>query len=49
LCYTLFDTDGVAILDNCPDVIDSIPKLQRDEKNIEDAQAQGNDSYFDFN
>ena len=41
LCYRLLDTDGVAVLDTCPDVIDSIPNLQRDEKNIEDAQAQG--------
>ena len=47
LCYTLLDTDGVAILDNCPDVIDSIPKLQRDEKNIEDAQKEGNELFLD--
>ena len=25
LCYTLLDADGLAVLDNCPDVIDSIP------------------------
>jgi len=24
LCYTLLDTDGLAVLDNFPDVIDSI-------------------------
>jgi hypothetical protein len=47
LCYTLLDTDGVAVLDTCPDVIDSIPKLQRDEKNIEDAQKEGNELYLD--
>ena len=47
LCYTLFDTDGIAVLDNCPDVIDSIPKLMRDEKNIEDAQKEGNELFLD--
>jgi len=36
----LFDTDGLAVLDNCQDVIDSILKLMRDEKNIEDAQKK---------
>ena len=47
LCYTLLDTDGLAVLDNCPDVIDSIPKLMRDEKNIEDAHKEGNDLFLD--
>src|SRR6516162_2958164 len=47
LCYTLLDTDAVAVLDNCPDVIDSIPKLMRDEKNIEDAQKEGNELFLD--
>ena len=47
LCYTLLDTDGVAILDNCPDVIESIPELMRDEKNIEDARKEGNDLFLD--
>ncbi|MBA0089156.1 MAG: hypothetical protein HRJ53_29550 [Acidobacteria bacterium Pan2503] len=47
LCYTLLDTDGVAVLDSCPDVIDSIPKLQRDEKNIEDAAKEGNELFLD--
>jgi len=47
LCYTLLDTDGLAVLDNCPDVIDSIPKLMRDEKNIEDAQKEGNELFLD--
>ena len=47
LCYTLFDTDGLAVLDNCQDVIDSIPKLMRDEKNIEDAQKEGNELFLD--
>jgi hypothetical protein len=46
LCYTLLDTDGLAVLDNCPDVIDSIPKLMRDEKNIEDAQKEGNELFL---
>src|SRR5215471_17603203 len=44
---TMFDTDNVAVLDNCPDVIDSIPKLMRDEKNIEDAQKEGNELFLD--
>ena len=35
------------MLDNCPDVIDSIPKLMRDEKNIEDAQKEGNELFLD--
>ena len=43
----LRDTDGVAVLDNCVDVIDSIPKLMRDEKNIEDAQKEGNELFLD--
>src|SRR3974377_1360617 len=47
LCYTLLDTDALAVLDTCPDVIDSIPKLMRDEKNIEDAQKEGNELYLD--
>jgi hypothetical protein len=47
LCYTLFDTDELAVLDNCQDVIDSIPKLMRDEKNIEDAQKEGNELFLD--
>jgi|SRR5215471_7579030 len=44
---TMFDTDNVAVLDNCPDVIDSIPKLMRDEKNIEDAQKEGHELFLD--
>jgi hypothetical protein len=47
LCYTLLDTDGLAVLDNCPDVIDSIPKLMRDDKNIEDAAKEGNELFLD--
>ena len=47
LCYTLLDTDGLAVLDSCPDVIDSIPKLMRDEKNIEDAQKEGHELFLD--
>ena len=43
----MFDTDNVAVLDNCPDVIDSIPKLMRDEKNIEDAQKEGHELFLD--
>lgn len=47
LCYTLLDTDGLAILDSCSDVTASIPLLQRDEKNIEDAQKEGNELFLD--
>jgi hypothetical protein len=47
LCYTLLDTDDLAVLDTCPDVIDSIPKLMRDEKNIEDAQKEGHELFLD--
>ena len=47
LCYTLLDTDGVAVLDNCVDVIDAVPKLMRDEKNVEDAQKEGNELFLD--
>jgi hypothetical protein len=39
--------EGVAVLDNCQDVIDSIPKLMRDEKNIEDAHKEGHEPYLD--
>jgi hypothetical protein len=35
------------VLDNCPDVIDSIQKLMRDEKNIEDAQKEGSELFLD--
>jgi hypothetical protein len=35
------------VLDNCPDVIDSIPKLMPDEKNIEDAHKEGNELFLD--
>jgi hypothetical protein len=36
---TGLDTDGLAVLDSCHDVIDSIPTLMRDEK----AQKEGNE------
>jgi hypothetical protein len=36
-----FATEGVAVLDNCQDVIDSIPKLMRDEKNTDDTAKKG--------
>ena len=42
-----FDTDAVAVLDNCPDAIDSIPKLMQDEKNIEGVQKEGNELFLD--
>lgn len=47
LISTLLDTDGVVVLDQCRDVIESIPKLQRDEKKIEDARKEGNELFLD--
>jgi len=41
------DAAGVAVPDNCQEVIDSIPKLMRDEKNIEDAQKEGDELFLD--
>jgi hypothetical protein len=41
------DTEGAGILDSCPDAIGSIPKLMRDEKNIEGAQKEGNEPLLD--
>jgi hypothetical protein len=39
---TGFAVEGVTVLDNCQDVIDSIPNLRRDETNLEDAAKKGN-------
>lgn len=47
LMSTLFDTEGVVVLDTCCDVIESIPKLQRDPKKLEDAIKEGNELYLD--
>jgi len=47
LCYTLIDTEDVAVLDSCPDVIESIPKLQRSTKVPEDAEAEGDELFLD--
>ena len=47
LVYTLLDTDGFVVLDTCRDVIESVPKLQRDEKNLEDARKEGNELFLD--
>lgn len=47
LTYTLFDMDDLAILDRCTDTIESIPKLQRDEKDPEDAAKEGSDLFLD--
>lgn len=47
LCYTLLDTEGVAVLNTCRDVIDSIPKLMRSEKDLEDAEKEGNELFLD--
>jgi hypothetical protein len=42
-----FAAEGVAVLDNRQDVIDSIPKLQRDETNLEDRVKEGNELFLD--
>jgi len=34
-----------SLLDNCTDVIDSIPKLMRNEKSIEDRQKEGDELF----
>ena len=47
MVYTLLDTDGFVVLDTCRDVIESVPKLQRDEKNLEDARKEGNELFLD--
>ena len=47
LCYTLLDTDYIAVLDSCPDVVDSIPRLMRDERNVEDAHKEGHELFLD--
>lgn len=47
LIGTLLDTDGVAVLDSCPDVIESLPRLMRDEKDPEDAESEGSDLFLD--
>ena len=47
LCYTMLDMEGVAVLASCRDVVDSIPKLMRSEKDAEDAEKEGNDLFLD--
>jgi hypothetical protein len=47
LCYTLLDTEGVAVLNTCRDVIDSLPKLMRSEKEPEDAEKEGDELFLD--
>jgi len=47
LCYTLLDTEGVAVLASCRDVVDSIPRLMRSEKDIEDAEKEGDELFLD--
>lgn len=47
LTYTLLDTDGVGVLNTCRDVIESIPKLMRSEKEPEDAEKEGNELFLD--
>jgi len=47
LCYTLLDTEGVAVLASCRDVVDSLPKLMRSEKDVEDAEKEGDDLFLD--
>lgn len=47
LMYTMLDTESFAVMDTCRDVIESIPKLMRDDKDPEDAESAGNDLYLD--
>jgi len=47
LLYTLLDTDGIAVTANCRDLIDSVPQLMRDEKDLEDAAREGNELFLD--
>jgi hypothetical protein len=47
LCYTMLDTGEFAVLDSCTDLIESIPKLMRSEKDPEDAEKEGNDLFLD--
>jgi phage terminase large subunit len=47
LVYTLLDTEGVGVLNTCRDVIDSLPKLMRSEKEPEDAEKEGDELFLD--
>lgn len=47
LCYTMLETETLAVLDKCTDVIESIPKLMRSEKEPEDAEKEGSDLFLD--
>jgi hypothetical protein len=47
LVYTMLDTGEFAVLDSCTDLIESIPKLMRSEKDPEDAEKEGNDLFLD--
>jgi phage terminase large subunit len=47
LIYTLLDTEGFVVTPNCRDLIDSIPQLMRDEKDLEDAAREGNELFLD--
>jgi Terminase large subunit, T4likevirus-type, N-terminal len=47
LVYTLLDTEGFLVSENCRDLIESFPQLMRDEKDLEDAAAAGNELYLD--
>ena len=44
---TLLDTETLIFLDTCRDSIESIPKLQRDPKHLEDAIKEGNELHLD--
>ena len=47
LAFTLLDTEGFSVSSNCRDLIESIPQLMRDEKDLEDAASEGNELYLD--
>ena len=44
---TLLDTETLIVLNSCQDVIQSIPRLQRDPKHLEDAIKEGNELHLD--
>jgi PBSX family phage terminase large subunit len=48
LIYTQFDTEFLIIQDSCTEVLDSIPRLMRDQKNIEDAVKTGDEPFLDI-
>ncbi len=51
MLWDLFDKQGLVILDTCPEIIEALPNLVRDEKNIEDVKkidGKADDCYDGF-